>query len=187
MADRGMTAAIAELIEAEDEAVQLGLFGEPLTEGGAVKAKGWNGVGRKPGAKNKRTERTVTFLLARHRDPRQVLLEIAEANVFDLAALLKCSPHEAMQEKRLAAIGVLPYVAAKITPDVVDNRQVIYLTIGSIDGGAATGAGGVVQLLDPDQFEHVAEHPSALPPPETGTDAGAADIAAPSSHARSHK
>lgn len=133
--------AIEPAIEDAEEPEQLGLFGQPVTDAGQRQAQRRGVIGRPPGSRNKRTERTVAYLLARHRDPREVLLEIAESNVFDLAALLGCKPYEAMAEKRLAAIGVLPYLAARITPEVVDNRQIVHLTINA--GAAELGAEGV--------------------------------------------
>jgi len=139
--------AVDQAVDGDDEPEQLALFGVPVTLEGQHKAEQRGRIGRPPGARNKRTERTVAFLLSRHRDPREVLLEIAESNVFDLAALLGCTPFEAAQEKRLAAIGVLPYVAARITPEVIDNRQIVHLTInpGGLEAGAA-GIGGRVSL-----------------------------------------
>lgn len=125
-----VAAALAELDD-DGEAEQLGLFGEPQTEAGkALFPAEKRGPGRPWGSRNKRTERTVQWLLQRYRDPRAVLLEIAEANVGDLAARLGCSLYEALQEKRLCAQAVLPYVAQR-QPLAVDvtNRQVVYLTI----------------------------------------------------------
>lgn len=165
MADRGLARIAGELVAENEpeEAEQLGLFAPPETEAGerAAQRSGWNGVGRKPGARNKRTMATVEFILARHRDPRVVLAEMAEANVFDLAALLGCKPFEAYQEKRLAAIGLLPYVAARLTPEVIDNRQVIHLHLGDTGGAGAEPAAGRLQILDPADFESTADGPSA--------------------------
>jgi hypothetical protein len=156
--------AAGELVEDEVEAEQLGLFGEPVTEEGLAKAisRGRRGPGRPPGARNKRTERSVAFLLSRHRDPREVLLEIAESNVFDLAALLGCKPFEALGEKRLAAIGVLPYVAARITPEVLKQFNGIFLTVVERpEGAAGEGIGVSAQILDHVEFERTADRPSA--------------------------
>lgn len=186
----------AQQAEADAEAAQLGLFAEPLTGLGQAKAlaKGSaakRGPGRPPGALNRRTEATVKFLLSRHRDPREVLLEIAEANVYDLAALLGCKPHEALTEKRLAAIGVLPYVAARITPEVVnDNRQVLYLNI--IDGAAQLGAadpgGGVaVTVLDHLDYVEVAEEASAITGANGGSNTGDPAMLPAPSHNQSHE
>jgi hypothetical protein len=128
--------------DADEQDRQFGLFAEPETEAGKQRLVAYRrGPGRPPGSKNRRTERTVAFLLARHRDPREVLLEMAEANLADLAALLGCSLLEAFQEKRLAAIGVLPYVASR-QPLAIDltKRSLVYLTIR--DGAAQSAAEG---------------------------------------------
>jgi hypothetical protein len=52
-----------------------------------------------------RKRHLAAWLLAQPRDPRQVLAEIMFRPAADLAALLGCSLFEALQEKRLAAIG----------------------------------------------------------------------------------
>jgi hypothetical protein len=172
---KGTAVAITEAVdswdhenrEADEEELQYGLFGTPQTEAGRQKLVGYRrGPGRPPGSRNRRTEQTVAFLLSRHRDPRQILMEIAEANPADLAALLGCSLHDALIEKRLAAIGVLPYVAAKITPETIDNRQIIHLHIGTTaeTGGAADG--GQVHVLSPDDYQHVSDEPTDEPASE---------------------
>lgn len=95
--------------------------------------------GRPPGARNRRTERMVEFLLARYPDPREVLLQMAATPVGELAATLRCTQLEAFQEKRQAAIAVLPYVAAR-QPVAIDltTRGLVHLTIE--DGQGAAGA-----------------------------------------------
>lgn len=162
--------------EADDEERQFGLFAEPQTEAGRAKMVTYRrGPGRPPGARNKRTERTVAFLLSRHRDPREVLIEIAEANVGDLAALLGCSVFEAAQEKRLAAIGVLPYVAARITPEVLnDNRQVVYLTINSgvAELSATNSEGAAAVVVEAAEYREIAP-PADMPSAETDDETGA--------------
>ncbi|GEM_PF-3280291 len=117
--------------EADDEDRQFSLFAPPLTEAGMARSViHRRGRGRPPGARNKRTIKTVAMLLSRHRNPLEVLLEIAETNVADLAALYDCSLLEAGQEKRLAAIAALPYVAQR-QPLAIDitQRRAVYLTI----------------------------------------------------------
>lgn len=149
---------VDELIDDEDE--QLGLFGEPATEEGRLRTRIKRGPGRPPGARNRRTERTVAFLLARHRDPREVLLELAEANVADLAVLLGCTLYQAAQEKRLAAIGVLPYVAQRMPLAVdVTNRQVVYLTIqeGQVEQSEQGGDSVAVRVLQNVEYQDVTD------------------------------
>ncbi|HEX5319062.1 MAG TPA: hypothetical protein VFW46_07890 [Stellaceae bacterium] len=132
--------AIDQQLEADEQ--QLGLFSEPATEGGRAKfdAQRVRGAGRPPGARNKRTEATVAHLLARYRDPRAVALERIQMHPADLAAVLGCSIYEAEQEQRLLIAVVLPFIAARITPDVIDNRQVIHLTIGGASEGGPAAA-----------------------------------------------
>lgn len=140
------TALAVALDQAEEEiaAEQMELLGlpEPKTEVGrqALERLRTGKPGRPPGARNKRTVKTVELLLSQHRDPRAVLLAIAEAPVEELVATLGCKPLEALQEKRLAAIGVLPYVAQR-QPLAIDvtERKIVFL---SIDGGG-NDAGGV--------------------------------------------
>lgn len=154
--ERAAVEAVLATVE-DDEDEQLGLFAEARTEEGRRHQQIKRGPGRPPGARNKRTERTIAWLLGRHRDPRAVLLEIAEANVNDLAALLSCSLHEAMQEKRLAAIGVLPYVAQK-QPLAIDvtNRSVVYLTINEGSSEASgDGLGLTAKLIENVQYQEV--------------------------------
>ena len=146
--------------DADEEDQQLGLFATPQTAAGVLKA-GVRGPGRPPGARNKRTERTTAFLLARHRDPREVLLEIAEANVADLAALYACSLMEAGQEKRLAAAAVLPYVASRMPLQLdVTKRSVVYLNI--VDGQSqqvdpGDGIGLVASVLNNVEYQEVSD------------------------------
>lgn len=160
----GERAALEIALSDDDDEEQLGLFGEPLTEAGLRRAPERRGPGRPAGSRNKRTERTIVRLLARHKDPREVLLEIAEANVYDLAALLQCSLFEAAQEKRLAAIGVLPYVAQK-QPLAVDvtNRQVVHLTIneGAVTVGEDGGVGFTARVIENVQYQEVSDDPSS--------------------------
>lgn len=154
--ERAAVEAVLATID-EDEAEQLGLFAEPATPEGRRRMLISRPPGRPPGSRNKRTERTVQWLLARHRDPRAVLLEIAEANLHDLAVLLGCTLFEAMQEKRLAAIGVLPYVAQKLPLAVdVTNRQVYQLTI--VKGAAEpAGVGVAARIIENVQIQEVSE------------------------------
>ena len=148
--------------EADEEDAQFGLFAPPLTEAGKAKAIVYKrGPGRPLGSRNRRTERTAAFLLSRHRDPREILLEIAEANVDDLAALLQCSPHEAMQEKRLAAVGVLPYIAAKKPIEIdVTKRSVVFLNIiegAAVQAGEDEGIAMQVSVLDGVEYQQTGE------------------------------
>lgn len=170
MTARALTTLAGERDELEEEEEQLGLFAEPETEPGQALAKKKHaGPGRPPGARNKRTERSIAYLMARHRDPREVLLEIAEANPFDLAARFQMTVAEALTEKRLCAIGVLPYLAARVTPEVVDNRGAIYLTINTGEAMLSAEASEGAVVLQPGEYETVpaSERPSADDPDQS--------------------
>src|SRR5258708_40172319 len=102
--------ALDEADDQEDE--QLGLFAEPETEGGRLKVQHVKrGPVRPPGAGNKRTERTVAWLLARHKDPVAGLVEIADMHPDDLSAMLSCTLLEALQELRPFPATATPYGA----------------------------------------------------------------------------
>jgi|SRR5579862_6449925 len=141
---KGTATAIAMAVEAmpePEEPEQLDLLGLPMTIAGeSLELR--RGRGRPPGSRNKRTLAQAEFLLRQYADPRAVLLQIAQAPVDELVAKLGCTALEALQEKRLAAIGVLPYVAQR-QPLAVDvtNRSVVYLTIQD-------GAAGPVESAD---------------------------------------
>lgn len=159
----GEAAALAPIADAiaeqlDDDEQQLGLFSEPVTEAGRAKLINFRrGRGRPAGARNKRTEATVQALLQRYRDPRAVALERIQMHPADLAAVLGCSVFEAAQEQRLYIAVITPFMHAKITPDVVDNRQVIHLTIGSFEAAGAGEAAAVVHVLDPEQYQTLSD------------------------------
>ncbi len=75
---------------------------------------------------------TVSQLLETFRDPRAVLLEIAETDTFALAEKLGCSPIDALAERRLCAQSVLPYVAQKL-PIQVDMRHTKAIHLNIVD------------------------------------------------------
>ena len=79
-----------------------------------------------------RTVWTANQLLEAYRDPRQVLLQIASTDTAELAAEIGCTFLEALQERRLCAQAVLPYVAQGL-PVQVDMRhsRAIHLNIVS--------------------------------------------------------
>lgn len=94
-----------------------------------------------------RVVKTVAGLLATHQDPREVLLEMAETHVADIAAMLECTLLEAWQEKRLAAVAVLPYIAKKQATEIdLNTRQQVDLTIVT-EAATATLEGDVVEVV----------------------------------------
>lgn len=155
-----VSVALAEGAEELGEGEQLDLLREPETEIGQDKVLHVRRPGRPKGSRNKRTERTVAWLMARHRDPREVLLSITDMHPADLAALLACTLHEALQEIRLAAAAVLPYVAQK-QPLAIDvtGRQVVHLHIdtGSIEPGQGGGVGLTARVVEAVQYQEVSD------------------------------
>lgn len=149
--------AIAEQLDDDDR--QLGLFAPPATEAGRLKIAGIAtriGPGRPPGARNKRTEATVAHLLQRYRDPRAVALERIQMHPADLAAVLGCTLFEASQEQRLYLQAVMPFLHARITPEVIDNRSVIYLTINGSGSGVVGGSEATpTRILESTEYQEV--------------------------------
>jgi hypothetical protein len=149
--------AVLELVQPgdppTDEAQQLDLIGAEKPEEFAARIER-RGPGRPPGARNKRTQEWAEFLLARNASPLEVLMQIANARVDDLARQLGCKRLEALQEKRLAAIALVPYLHQKM-PLAVDltNRNVVYLTINETSelqpsDGDLTLTATVVKAID---------------------------------------
>jgi hypothetical protein len=133
-------AVAAELSELGGDE-QIDLFAEPETESGRAKVVNFRrGPGRPPGAKNKLQERTLAWLRAKYPDPRERMLAVVAANVADLAALWGCTVFEAVQEQRLAAGVVLPFVAQKQPLSVdLNSKTAVYLTIVEGDQHRDTG------------------------------------------------
>lgn len=110
-----------------DEPEQLDLIG-------AVKPEKFRelqerrGPGRPPGARNKRTQEWAEYLLSRYASPLEVLMQIANARVDDLRKAIGCTSLEALQEKRLAAIAVIPYVHQK-QPMAVDLTKTSFVQL----------------------------------------------------------
>lgn len=139
------------------EVEQLDLLGLPVGRSKTGEAVVSRGPGRPPGARNRRTEQMAGYLLARYTHPLETLAQIQAASVAELAATLGCSALEALQEKRLAAIAVLPYVAQRM-PQAIDltNRNVVHLTINDGVAPAAASAsapdmtlvGHVVKIME---------------------------------------
>lgn len=128
----------------EDEAEQLDLLGMPEPRFSVVERK--PGPGRPPGSRNRRTEAWAQYLLARYASPLEVLAQIATSSVEELHKRLGCSPLEALQEKRLAALGLLPYLHQR-QPIAVDlnTRQVVNLTI--VEGAAEPADSLAVEII----------------------------------------
>lgn len=153
--------------EPEPEPEQMDLLGLPAPKtdaGQAIVDK--RGAGRPAGARNKRTIREVNWLLSTYQDPRAVLLAIAQTPVDVLMATLGCTAMEALQEKRLAAIGVLPYVAQKQPLSVdVTNRKIVYLQIGDVGfDDSSDGVGLTAKIIDGEMVD-ITPHTETRDPP----------------------
>lgn len=122
------TEQVEEQLELED------LIGAPIPSDKVEIINTVRGVGRPPGSRNVRTREWVEYLLARYASPLEVLAQMAVARVDVLAAQLGCTKLEAFQEKRLAAIALVPFIHQKQPLAVnLTNKTVVYLTINEVD------------------------------------------------------
>lgn len=120
-----------------------------------ARAKG----GRPPGARNKRLDEVARQVRERLGDPLLQQVAVATMPLEQLMAL-GLKPLEALQEKRLSAATVLPYIEQK-RPIAVDvtGRQVVHL---SIEIGADQGQqnqeviDGLVVQFDSEDFDSAA-------------------------------
>lgn len=115
---------------------QGSLLGLPEVPASAVERVRRGKAGRPPGARNKRSEDVARWVLAKLGDPLLHQAAVATMDVAELAARLGCTALEAVVEKRLAAVAVLPYLHQR-RPLSVDltNHRVVHLTI--TDGAVA--------------------------------------------------
>jgi hypothetical protein len=128
------------------EAEQLDLLGLPERRGGTELAP--RKPGRPLGARNRRTQEWADYITRHYGNPLVGLAQLAMASVAELHVRLGCTPLEAMQEKRLAMIALLPYIAQR-QPLAVDvtNRQVVYLNISDVSGGADPASAGAEMTI----------------------------------------
>ena len=86
--------------------------------------------GLAPHRRTKATLWTVGRLLETWTDPREVLLSIASMSVEELCKLTGCSPLEALAEKRLCAVAVLPYLCQRLPTQVsMQHNRAIHLNL----------------------------------------------------------
>lgn len=104
--------------------------------------------GRQAGTRNRRTLEWANYLLSRYTSPLEVLAQIGATPTDQLAAGLKCTLLEALQERRLAAIALAPFVHQKqaIAVDVTNNK-VVHLTI-AVEAGDGPMGGDDREVLD---------------------------------------
>ena len=87
-------------------------------------------IGRPKGARNRRTVEMANYLLSRYRSPLELFAQIVATPTAELAAALGCTVLEALQEQRLNAIALAPFIHQK-QPVAVDltNKREIHITI----------------------------------------------------------
>src|SRR5262249_2657057 len=99
-------------------------------------------IGRPPGARNKATKDWTRYFLTRFGSPLEVLGQIMRADVDALVKQVGCTALEALQEKRIAAATVLPFVHSR-QPIALDvrERKLVHLTIDNTPANGASGGG----------------------------------------------
>lgn len=106
------------------------LLGLPAVPESAAAAIERRKAGRPAGARNRRSEDVAEEVIARLGDPLLRQAAVATMDAEELAKRLGCTLLEAIQEQRLSAMLVLPYLHRKM-PIAVDVRaqRVVQLTI----------------------------------------------------------
>ena len=101
------------------------------------------GPGRPPGARNRRTDEWVDYLLARYRSPLIVLAEMYSRSVGELVKEVGCTKLEAIKLQIFAAEKLAPFVHQKQPLAIqVDAHGVVRLVIeGGLPGGGGPTAG----------------------------------------------
>ncbi len=161
----GRAAVLAELEPTAEppggDVEQLDMLGLPQV---GVTPEVWSGRGRPPGRRNKRTEAWAEYLLSRYGSPLEVLAQIMTAPAASLARQLGCSAVEALAEKRLAAIALMPYVHQR-QPLAVDltERKTLTLTIVETTESAAESEEVTLtaRVIEAQENQGVDDDPSA--------------------------
>jgi len=148
MAEKTGISAAAAIIEERDGAggragappaqLALPLVGEDLDGEDAPQRRHERGVGRPPGALNRRTEAMLSYLEARYRSPAVALAEVYSRPVDTLAQELGCPRLEALRIQVSAMIASLPFWHSKLPIAVhIEGKGMVAL---SIQGMAALAA-----------------------------------------------
>jgi hypothetical protein len=130
------------------EGSQPGLFGDPGGEGAgdAPPVEERRGPGRPPGARNRRTLDMVAFLETRYASPMEVLAKLANTDTDELARELGCKRLEALQERRHAAVALMPYWHQKMPMEVDVTGKVINIQFGDLGGGSGPENGPILDI-----------------------------------------
>ena len=118
-------------------------------------AKIATGKGRPPGARNRRTEEWVRYLLSRYRSPLVGLLEIYSRPPQELAKQVGVETGEAARMQLQAMIAALPYLHQRLplAVDVTSDSRGL-LVVGEIGAGTIIG-GLTLPLADNEQNQEV--------------------------------
>lgn len=130
-AAREARAPAADVEELELPGLALAAVGAAARgQGEATPERAERKGGRPPGARNKRTEAWVQFILARYRSPLIALAETYSRPVEELARELCCSRLDAFREQIRAAAELLPYIHQKLPQALqIEGKGVVALTI----------------------------------------------------------
>jgi hypothetical protein len=120
-------------------------------------AKVATGKGRPPGARNRRTEEWVRYLLSRYRSPLVGLLEIYSRSAQELAEQLHVERGEAARMQLQAMIAALPYLHQRLplAVDVKSDSRGL-LVVGEIGAGTVVG-GLTLPLAEGEENQEVRE------------------------------
>ncbi len=128
----------------------LGLPPMPTTKAEVAARAAQRRAGRPPGSRNRRMEDAARTAIEAFGEPLLRQVAVATMDAEELAARMGCTVLEAIQEQRLAAVAVLPYLHSR-RPLAVDvtQRRMVHLTI--LDPAAPPDAASpdlVVQVMD---------------------------------------
>jgi hypothetical protein len=143
-----MRAVAAEMVAAV-VMPQPDLLGLPENPHVAMLRAKRQAAGRPPGARNKRSEDVARFIVEQIGDPLLMLAQLAVMPAAELAAAVGCTTAEALIEKRLAAIAVLPFVHQRqaVAIDVKTHREVsLTLVLGDVPQAVGNISGTVLDI-----------------------------------------
>lgn len=158
--------ALADERVAEAFPLQHELLGLP--DGSALEAAVKRKAGRPLGARNRRVEDAARYVVEHLGDPLVQLAAIATAPIDELMAL-GLTAQQAIVEKRLALVGLLPYTHQRKPVEVeLTTRQGVYLTIVDAVADPQQDQGvsdAIVMQLDSAQSDDAAKPLVSLPVP----------------------
>lgn len=130
------------------------LLGLPM-ERDAVAVVRARRAGRPAGVRNKRSEDVARYVIEQLGDPLLQLAALATMAADELAAATGMTVAEALAEKRLAAIAILPYLHRRMPQQVEMNHSFVNLTIQS--GGGVRAEGSPSDIIDVVEIQQLSE------------------------------